>query len=305
MNRFKRSWLLLKSSLSVIASNKQLLFFPIVIFTCTAAIGLLFLGPPLLRPTGHSYFSGEHWNAIWNSLFVSSGAAHDHRVTLTPGAAAYFAFLYLVCMFIATFCNVAFYHEILAALSGQAVSVGRGLKFASSRLGAILLWTAFAGLVGFIIRMIEQRLSWVGQIIGGLIGLAWSVASVFVIPVIVREEKASNPFSMLRRSAGVLKQTWGEALIGYVGLGFANTVVMLLSVMFLVGAVVISVVLNNFWIFGLAAFAWFVAICVWSYVAGVASNVYRGALYLYAAEGTIPAPYDQEMLDMAWKFKKS
>ena len=305
MNRFKRSWLLLKSSLSVIASNKQLLFFPVVIFTCTVAIGALFLGPPLLRPTGHSYLSGEHWNAIWHSLFVSSGDSHNQRVTLTPGAAVYFAFLYFVSMFIATFCNVAFYHEILAALSGQAVSIGRGLKFAMSRLGAIFLWTAFAGLVGFIIRMIEQRLSWVGQIIGGLIGLAWSVASVFVIPVIVREEKTANPFSVLRKSAGVLKQTWGEALIGYVGLGFANTIIMLGSVMFLIASVVMSVLLNNFLILGLAGVVWFLGICAWSYVAGVASNVYRGALYLYAAEGTIPAPYDQEMLDMAWKFKKS
>ncbi len=304
MNRFKRSWVLLKSSLSVIASNKQLLFFPIVIFICTIGIGAFFLAPPLLRPTGHPYLSGEHWNAIWHSLFTSSGNTHDHRVALTPGATVYFAFLYFVCMFIATFCNVAFYHEILAALSGQTVSIGRGLKFAMSRLGAILLWTAFAGLVGFIIRTIEQRLSWVGQIIGGLIGLAWSVASVFVIPVIVREESTSNPFTVLRKSAGVLKKTWGEALIGYVGLGFANTVVLFLSMMFLAGAVGISVVLNNFWILGLAAVAWFMAICVWSYVAGVASNVYRGALYLYAAEGTIPAPYDQEMLDMAWKFKK-
>jgi hypothetical protein len=37
----------------------------------------------------------------------------------------------------------------------------------------------------------------------------------------------------------------------------------------------------------------------------VASNVYRGALYLYAAQGVVPAPYTQEMMDSAWKFKKS
>ena len=42
-----------------------------------------------------------------------------------------------------------------------------------------------------------------------------------------------------------------------------------------------------------------------SYLTGVASQVYKGALYLYAAEGVIPAPYSREMLDMAWKFKKS
>ena len=43
----------------------------------------------------------------------------------------------------------------------------------------------------------------------------------------------------------------------------------------------------------------------WSYLSSVASQVYKGALYLYAAEGIIPEPYNREMLDMAWKFKKS
>jgi hypothetical protein len=37
----------------------------------------------------------------------------------------------------------------------------------------------------------------------------------------------------------------------------------------------------------------------------VASQVYKGALYLYAAEGIVVEPYSQEMLEMAWKFKKS
>ncbi len=37
---------------------------------------------------------------------------------------------------------------------------------------------------------------------------------------------------------------------------------------------------------------------------GVANHIYRCALYLYAAEGTVPAPYDRESMDQAWKFKK-
>ena len=46
MNKFQRSWLLLKSSLSVIVRNKQLLVFPAVIFVCTVAIVAFFLAPP-------------------------------------------------------------------------------------------------------------------------------------------------------------------------------------------------------------------------------------------------------------------
>src|SRR5438309_7712279 len=130
MNKLQRSWLLMKSSLSVIGRNKELLVFPMVIFACTVVIVLFFLAPPVLRPTGYSYTSAEHWQAISHSLFKQSAdAAGGRGVVFTPAAIAYLAFLYFVAMFIATFFNVAFYHEILAALSGEAVSLERGLKF--------------------------------------------------------------------------------------------------------------------------------------------------------------------------------
>src|SRR5258706_5572801 len=150
MNAFQRSWMLLKSSLSVIGRNKQLLVFPVIIFLCTTFIILFFLAPPILRPTGHSYASAEHWKAIGNSLFHESAtpdARNGTQFVLTRGAMAYLAFLYFLSMFIATFCNVAFFHEILAALNGQAVSIGRGLKFAVSKTGAILMWPLFAGVI--------------------------------------------------------------------------------------------------------------------------------------------------------------
>ena len=305
MNKLQRSWLLLKSSLSIIGRNKQLLVFPVIIFTCTVAIVIFFLAPPVLRPTGYSYTSAQHWQAIYHSLFTDSNTGGREHVAFTPGALAYLAFLYFVAMFIGTFCNVAFYHEILVALSGQPVSIGRGLKFASSRLGSILMWTLFAGLVGLIIKLIEERLDLIGRIIGKIIGVAWSVAAVFAIPVIVHEERNANPFTVLRKSAEVLKRTWGEALIGYAGLSIANTFVALGSLIWLGGTIAVSIATHTFFFIPIAVVAWLVGLFIWSYVAGVASNVYRGALYLYAAEGVVAEPYNQEMLDMAWKFRKS
>src|SRR6185503_14245777 len=96
MNRFQRSWALMKSSLSVIGRNKQLLVFPIVVFLCTITIVVFFLGPPLLRPTGHSYTSGEHWQTIYHSLFKETTDGNNSRIGFTPGAMAYMAFLYFV-----------------------------------------------------------------------------------------------------------------------------------------------------------------------------------------------------------------
>ena len=70
--------------------------------------------------------------------FRASGSGHHQHFSLSPIAGVYVAFLYFVSMFVATFFNVAFYNEILAALSGDQVSLSRGLKFACSRWKAIL-----------------------------------------------------------------------------------------------------------------------------------------------------------------------
>jgi len=199
---------------------------------------------------------------------------------------------------------VAFYNEILAALSGQPVSLGHGLRYAASRWKAILLWALFAGLIGLLIKFIEQKSDLVGRIIARLIGAAWSIASVFAIPVIIRDPETANPLAILKKSAGVLRQAWGEGLIGYIGIGAINTIVVLASFILLAGASAISAKLNNYWPLGLTIAGWIVFIILWSYLMNVASLVYKGALYLYAAEGVIPDPYDQNLLDSAWKFRR-
>ena len=89
MDKLRRSWSLLKSSLSVIAQNRQLLVFPIVIFVCTTMIVGFFLAPPVLRPTGYSYFSAEHWQAINHSLFTKTpngAGTQGGAIGFTPGA---------------------------------------------------------------------------------------------------------------------------------------------------------------------------------------------------------------------------
>src|SRR5205085_3495213 len=112
MNRFQRSWALLKSSLSVISTNKLLLIFPLVTSVCTLGIILFFAAPAVLHPTGYSYGSAQHWQAIGHSLFERS-TTRSSEVVLTKEAMLYMIALYFLAMVLATFFNVAFYHEIL------------------------------------------------------------------------------------------------------------------------------------------------------------------------------------------------
>jgi hypothetical protein len=206
-------------------------------------------------------------------------------------------------MFMATFFNTAFCHEILEALRGGEVSVMGGLKFAAGKSVSILLWSVLAGIVGYLIQQLEQRLSFVGKILVRIVGVAWSVAAVFAIPVLI-EKETTNPLEILRDSAQTLRKTWGETLAGYVGLQAAGFLIVLMSVMFLIaGMWAAAQTHSGAFIVGVAG-AWLVGTFGMLYVAGVAGQVFRCALYLFASTGNVPDGYDRDAMDAAWRVKK-
>jgi hypothetical protein len=328
--KFAQSWQLFKASIAITFRHRKLLWFPVLTACLTAVIAFFFLAPlavPLVfYPTGYRISQKEHWVALERHYFTPAARAPtvrgSHNLgTLLPGKfgwdghgaqpdasgsalnSFYLAAIYFLSMFLATFFNVAFYNEIIAALNGQGVSFRRGLGVARSRLPAILAWSLMAGVVGWLIRRLEQRLPFIGSIIAGFIGLAWSVAAVFVIPVIVQQQTVRNPIKILKESALTLKRTWGESLIGYVGFSAGNLVIFACSLVPLLAVGAIAMMTKSIWLFFAAIAIWFVTLLLMSYIVNIASHVYRCALYMYAAEGAVPEPYSQELMDAAWRIK--
>jgi hypothetical protein len=160
-------------------------------------------------------------------------------------------------------------------------------------------------LVGWLIRAIEERLPWVGRILMGFIGMAWSVAAVFAIPVIIQEQPMRNPLKILQQSAMTLKRTWGEGLIGYVGFSAGSWAMFIGTLPALVLGIGLAVLLKSVWLGITAGVFWVLGLVMLAYVSRVAAHVYRCALYIYAAEGVVPEPYSQDLLDMAWKVKRN
>jgi hypothetical protein len=300
--KFARSWSLFTSSLQVMRAHRKLLLFPVVTAACSVVISIFFIAPTILYPTGHGYLESGHWLSIANR-FGLAPAGDQTRVHPNALFYGYAASIYLVSMFLATFANVAFYHQIMQALAGRAVSIRAGVRFAGTRLQSILVWSLFAGLVGLIIKALEERFGLIGRWVMKFVGVIWSVASVFVIPVIIREE-TTNPVDLLRNSAATLRKTWGESLIGYAGLAVGSWIVVLASLVFLAIAVAGSVLLQVPILIVPAVALWLAAIVAYSYLIGVAGHIYRCALYVYASEGVVPAPYNADMMNMAWKVKK-
>jgi Family of unknown function (DUF6159) len=315
MGRLQRSWSILKSSFSILGNNRTLLFFPIINF-----IIVLFICALFLVPAGYFFFSTSHDGS--SSIEIKNIASSEQVVNAdrmqydteadSDMKAIHWVIwgsLYIFSVFVATYLNVAFYTEILNALRGGAVDIANGFKTANSKIIQIFFWACLAGSVGIIIKMIEERLDILGKIIMRIIGITWSIAALFVIPVIVTEEVANrNPFTYLKKSSSIIIKTWGESLVGYIGFGMLNGVVFFCSFIAVLGLDIFALMVIKGEVGTTIAItcsvAWIISIIAFMYIVGVAEKIYRGALYLYASEGLIPEQYSQEVLETAWKTKK-
>jgi hypothetical protein len=312
MDRLANGWKLLLNSFDVMMKNKKLLLFPVATACLTIVMAVLFLTPVALQPTSHSYTEKAHWAEVGDRLFVVGpptaadlARGRKESVSITPVAYAFAAIFYFLSMFLATFFNVAFTHAIFNALEGKPVSVGEGISFACTKVKPILMWTLFAGLVGLIIKSLEEKFGTFGRFVVRSIGVAWSVASVFVIPVLVMEEHPDNPIGVVKQSAGVIRKAWGEALAGYAGLQFGGAVVGLASVVMIGAGLYLGIAEQQLAAMFAIIGVWFVGVCVFSYVMSVASQIYLCVLYRFATTGSVPQGYTPDMLTMAWRPKKA
>ena len=312
LDRLANGWNLLKASFGVIGANPRLLLFPAATAVLTIVIGFLFLTPIVFQPSSHKYTEGAHWKEVASRVVVVSEPDEMDRLRgrkqhteLSRQALAYFTLAYFLSMFLATFFNVAFVHEIFDALDGNSVSVAEGIQFALTKVKPILMWTLFAGLIGMLIKALEERFGLFGRWVIRTVGFAWSVASVFVIPVLVLEEHSANPLEVVRQSAGVIRKTWGEALAGYAGLQIGGFLVLFSLFVAVVVSGGIGYMAQSFAPVVIGLLGWVVAAMAFSYTLGVAGQVYLCVLYRYATKGIVPAGYTSEMLGMAWTPKKA
>ncbi len=302
MSRFERSWALFTRSLTVINQQKRLLLFPLIAGVFSSLIILCFFTPFVVTPTGHGVLTPEHWENAASHL-VEMGKDQGHH-NLKPLGYGLMGAIYFVSIFLATFFNVAFYHEILQALNGMPVSIRRGLGVAVSKIKPILLWSLLTGIVGWVIKSLEERFGVFGRLTMRLIGVAWSVAAVFVIPIILRDDKSSNPITYLKGSARILKKTWGEAVIGYLGMGTVSTLLVVAAFLSLSMPLALGIYLRSVWlIIGSVAFV-FLGLMFVGFLLQAINQVYRCALFVYASEGVVPGPFDQELMEQSWRVKK-
>ncbi len=303
MRKLTRSWRIFRKSLTLIGKEKKLLIFPVL---SACAMLLLFI-LIIAGVVGLVVLAGGTTPEGAEAAFADSGTEGGNPA-LNAVAFAIFALVYLFCMTVANFCNVAFFSEIIRGLGGENVSVSRGFGYALYRLKAIFFWSLLASTIGIILSVLERRAGLVGRIVLKLIGVVWAVASVFAVPAIVCDPELSNPFTALKRSASIIRRTWGETLIGFAGLHIITGVgvFLFLLALFAVGALIGAAgggavpVITGAGV-GMLLFLCFFAFC---YLVSVAEKVYIASLYLYATDRDELNLFDDEELAAAFRSRE-
>ena len=224
--------------------------------------------------------------------------------------------VYLACVFVAVFCNAALIYCAQRSLEGGRASLGQGLAAAAARWPQILGWSIIVATVGLVLKMISNmmrqgntnKLGFVALVIGiivaALADAIWIAASYFVLPLLVVE--GVGPFAAFKRSAELIRQRWGEALVGEGGLGgiAALCLLPLLGIWvwlviaiwdaFVAGQAVNAALIP-------AALVLTAAIVAVSVAYATLAIIFVAGVYSYAVSGNLPGGFGVEQMDLAFK----
>ena len=283
MNKFSRSWELVKQSFAILRSDKQLMLFP-VLSAVSCLIVTIIIGTggaiAVMPAIASAAASGERFNPNQSPLFLLSMFA-----------------MYVANYFVIVFFNVALVGVANSRLMGGTWKFRDGIELAWARKGTILQWALVAATVGVILRTVEERLGLIGRIVMRILGIAWALACYFVVPVLAFEDL--SPMDAFKRSSKLFKDTWGEKVIG----GFSFGLVSLLLMLPAIGLFFVAIVLGGLKGLILGFVLMILYMLLLSAFMSAVQGVFNAALYRYACFKQVPPAFSQDLIASAWSPK--
>jgi hypothetical protein len=280
MGKFSRSWQLVGQSFSILRSDKQLMLFPVLsaiacfIVTAIIATGGAFL---MLPARAAAIAAGEQFNPNQSPMFMLGLFT-----------------LYVVNYFVIVFFNVALVGVANSRLMGGTWTFRDGLELAWARKGTILQWALVAATVGVILKTLEERMGLIGRLIMRIIGIAWTLACYFVVPVLAFEDL--SPLQAFKRSSKLFRDTWGEKVIGGFSLSLVSMVLMLPGIGLVIAAAFLGG-LSGLLIGSLLMVVYFLLLSVFMSAVG---GIFNAALYRYACFKQVPPAFSHDLIASAW-----
>ncbi len=279
MGTFSRSLALTKQSFTVLKSHPQLALFPLISAIASILVMASFAYPGFI---------------VFHNM-------HDRS---DMGIAQYgfmFAF-YLVTYFVVIFFNVGLVTCAKGVFYGEPATFKDGMRNAMAHLGSILFYALIASTVGMILRMISERSGVIGRLLISLIGMAWTLVTYFVVPVMAVEHR--NPIEAIKESGAMLKKTWGENIVVNGGINLVFGLLMMLAFVPLAGGIFLAasgtLLVGITLIIGAVLF-----FIVMALMSATLTGVFQTALYLYARTGQLPNVYDPDVVQYAFRQQRN
>jgi hypothetical protein len=178
MGTIGNTWTLYKQSFDVLSADPEIVFFPVMSAISSLLLAAGFFFPlcqsGLLRDLAQKNASSE----VYLLLFV----------------------WYCLNYFVVILFNSALVGCANIRLTGGDPTVRDGLRIAVRHMDRIAYWAFIAATVGVILSLFRNRgRGFLGRVIAGGLGLAWTLVTYLIIPVIILEDRTT--YDSMQRSA--------------------------------------------------------------------------------------------------------
>lgn len=273
-NKAPGKFALFKQSFAILQGDKQLALFPIAAAVISALVAIAF--------------------AV--IFFAVASVLPEKSNQYAIFAYAMLFLFYLVEYYVLIYFNVGLAASVLDKYRGTNTSFKAGLAQAGQKKRQIFGYAMLAAIVGWLLKIVAERFKGFGAIMSSLLGATWSLATVFIAPVIITTQL--SPIAAVKESARTFIQVWGRTILGNVGfalIALIGTVVCLLPVAagyFLKDDVVLVV----------GGAVTLVGLVILSIIVSACAAIYRTALFYYATNKKVPAGFGKD-LPMSVKVK--
>jgi len=205
-----------------------------------------------------------------------------------------FSLLPIFIFYLAIYCISIFFSSAIVVyaslrLRDNKPTVLGAMKISGKNLPNVLLWALFSATIGIILELIDKIIGERFDVLTSLLGAVWSLATFFVIPIMVFENK--TPLDAMKESAALFKKRWGETITGTVGIGLSIFLLGLAGLLFFVGTMKILPDATLFFLPLFIIYLVFLAI-----VYNALNSIYVASLYHFATTGEVRGGYSEETI---------
>lgn len=279
---FSNSWQLFKLSWNILWHDKVLISLPFVSMILTFIATIVFFIPT---------------SAIFGDYLDSE----SDQIPL--GGFVILFFFYLIVDTIIIYFNSVLTNIVISRVNGKNISKSESFSQINAKLGSVIGFAVISATVGVILNIIKDRGGKAGELVSAIGGTAWNIATYLAIPVLVVE--GVGPMEAVKKSAALLKKTWGQQLAG----GFSMGIVMfLISIpLIFLGLLVIFIGAGQdstpTILFGVGLTVFIVIILIT--ISSALNAIFRAVLYKYAADGQVVPGFDPSLVQNAFKQKEN